>query len=191
MPRRTTELVVGEYYHIYNRGVNREPIFFERDNYLFFLRRLRKHLSPDHVSLLVYCLMPNHYHLLVRLESNEFSARMQALGTSYTKAINKRLGRVGPLFQSRFQAKHVECEEYLVHLSRYIHVNPLVAKLVHRLVDWEFSSYPEYVGRRKGSLPQTEIVLSQFPSRQAYQQFAESGAPHPPEAITHLLFEED
>jgi REP element-mobilizing transposase RayT len=191
MPRRKDEFVVGEHYHVYNRGVNRETIFFERDNYVFFLRRLRELLLPDHISVLVYCLMPNHYHLLLRLTSNEFSARMQAFGTSYSKAINKRLARVGPLFQSRFQAKHVDSEEYLLHLSRYIHLNPLVAGLVHCLAEWEFSSYPDYTGRRQGTLPDMAAILTQFPSRQSYQQFVESGAPEVPHTIAHLLFEED
>jgi len=118
MPRRKVDLINGEYYHIYNRGANRGAIFFERDHYLFFLRLFSEKLglrdfgnskSTDHpltpsVTVLAYCLMPNHYHFLVRLESEMFPGGMQAFGTSFSKAINKQMGRVGPLFQGRFQA---------------------------------------------------------------------------------------
>ena len=175
MPRRLTEFHPGEFYHVYNRGANCAAIFFERGNYLFFLRRLREKLTTEHVTVLAYCLMPNHYHLLVRLESEEFSKSMQAFGTSYTKAINRQTGRTGTLFQGRFQAKHVVDETHLVHLSRYIHLNPVMARLVTKPADWEFSSYPEYAGIREGTLPCTEVMLREFASREHYHRFVETG----------------
>jgi len=117
LPRRVVPLTPGQYYHIYNRGVNREAIFFERENYLFFLRRLREHLLPV-TDLVAYCLMPNHYHLLVMVKPWEqtsevlkdlgglaprgLSMAMMRLSVSYTKAINKRYQRVGGLFQGAF-----------------------------------------------------------------------------------------
>ena len=159
MPWRKIPFVEGEYYHIYNRGINRQKIFFQAENYRFFLRRLREHLLPDHAAIIAYCLMPNHYHLLVRPKSVRFSECMQSFGTSYSKAINKRFDRVGPLFQARFQALHVDQESYLLHLSRYIHRNPLEADLVKRLEEWEFSSYLEYSGKRQGTLPEPGVIL--------------------------------
>lgn len=189
MPWRQTRFVEGEYYHVYNRGVNRQKIFFEAANYQFFLRRLRKYLLPNEAVIIAYCLMPNHYHLLVRTQSPRFSEAMQAFGTSYSKAINKRFHRVGPLFQSRFRAIHVEDESYLLHLSRYIHLNPLQANLVTVLEKWEYSSYLEYSGQRQGTLPDPDVILAEFPSREAYVKFVLSAAPCA-DVVRHLLFEE-
>ena len=188
MPQRNIELCEGEYYHLYNRGNNRERIFFERENYLFFLRRLRKHLVPI-LDIVAYCLMPTHYHLLVMLNEADLSHRMQLFSISYTKAMNKRYDRVGALFQGTFRAKHVDGNNYLVHLSRYIHLNPVIAGLVERAEGWEFSSYPEYIGIRNGTLPAPEIVLSQFPSPEAYREFVESYIPSEREIIADFLFD--
>ena len=205
MPRRAVPLVAGQYYHLFNRGNNRQPIFFERENYLFFLRRVREVLlvdqetapAPDSgphevrqvCTLVAYCLMPNHYHLLLSPTDDQFSRHMQRLSISYTKAINKRFERVGALFQGKFQALHVDRNEHLLHLSRYIHLNPVEAERVGRAQDWEFSSYREYVGLRQGTLPRPDVVLSQFPCRDAYRRFVESYEPGDQSIISHLLFD--
>lgn len=184
MPPGNAELRAGEYYHFYNRGHNRGRVFFERDNYLFFLRRVGEYLSPV-LDVVAYCLMPTHYHLLVGLrqksdvlETSDFSPgvsrAMQRLGISYTKAINKRYATVGALFQGAYRHKYINQDQYLVHLSRYIHLNPVIDGLVQRAEDWEFSSYREYVGLRKGTLPRPGIVFGQFDSSNAYAQFVES-----------------
>jgi hypothetical protein len=133
--------------------------------------------------------MPTHYHLLVLLKEADLSHRMQLLSISYTKAMNKRYDRVGSLFQGAFQAKHVDEDNYLVHLSRYMHLNPVLAGLVQRPEDWEFSSYREYIGMRDGTLPKPEIVLSQFASAEAYREFVEAYVPQDREVITGLLFD--
>ncbi|MFQ6057361.1 MAG: transposase [Anaerolineae bacterium] len=114
---------------------------------------------------------------------------MMRLSVSYTKAINKRYQRVGALFQGPFQAVHVDRNEYLLHLSRYIHLNPVTAELVERPEDWEFSSYREYVGLRNGTLPEPEIVLAQFPTRSTYQEFVASYSKGDEELIAHLLLD--
>ncbi len=199
MPERAVPLIEGEYYHLYNRGHNRERIFFERENYLFFLRRVREYLTPV-LDIIAYCLMPTHYHLLVRvketsevsktLEVSPASEAIRRFSISYTKAMNKRYDRVGALFQGAFQAKRVDNNEYLIHLSRYIHLNPVMTRLVERAEEWEFSSYPEYIGARNGTLPQPQIVLAQFPSPQAYREFVESYTPDEAKRIASVLFEE-
>ena len=171
MPRRKTAFLPGQYYHLYNRGNNRQKIFFERENYLFFLRRFRHYLVTNTLDVNAYCLMPNHYHFLVHLRKEDFSQKMQAFTLSYTKAINKRYRRCGSIFQGRFQAILVDSDSYLLHLSRYIHLNPVKAGLVKRPEDWEFSSYVDYAGFRQGTLPNMENVLSQIGSAAAYQRF--------------------
>ena len=195
MVRHRAELSAGEYYHFYNRGNNRQRVFYERDNYLFFLRRLRQYLLPV-LDVVAYCLMPTHYHLLVFLrqipedeEAGEVSKALMRLGVSYTKAMNKRYDRVGALFQGAFQAKHIEHDNYLTHLSRYIHLNPVKARLVGYAEDWEYSSYCDYIGMRKGTLPDPDIVLSQFPSAKHYRDFVESYAVHEIAIIADCLFD--
>ena len=207
MPRRLTPLISGEYYHVYSRGNNRQVIFWARENYLFFLRRMRDYFLYEQpkaggpevskasglwpaISVIAYCLMPNHFHLLLQPHDDSLSRRMQRLLISYTKAINERFDRVGALFQGQFQAIRVDSDEYLLHLSRYIHLNPVAAGLVQRPEAWEFSSYREFVGLRKGSLVRPEIILGQFSVLSEYRQFVEAYLPSDRERIAHLLFSE-
>jgi putative transposase len=158
MPRRAVPFLPDQYYHFYNRGNNRQAVFFERDNYLYFLRGLKKYLR-EYVEILVYCLMPTHYHILVRirqtsevfktsevsgkevLTSKAVSLAMQKFGISYTKAINKRFERVGALFQGQFQAKPVQNYNHLLSLCVYIHANPVKDGLVFLPEEWEFSGW--------------------------------------------------
>lgn len=211
MPRRAIPLVAGQYFHIYNRGSNRQDIFFERENYLFFLRCVRKYLlnesqaktemgtqtsevsktSEVYASIVAYCLMPTHYHLLVRPHDDTLSRRMQRFSISYTKAINKRYHRLGPLFQGQFQALLVDSNEHLLHLSRYLHLNPVVTGLVGKPEDWEFSSYRDYIGLRRGALPTPDIVLSQFEGSDAYVEFVQGYTPGDKEGIAHLLYDDE
>jgi hypothetical protein len=99
---------------------------------------------------------------------------MQPFGVSYTKAVNKQQGRVGPIFQGPFQAVQVSRDELLMHLSRYVHLNPVSAGLVTAPEAWAFSSYWDYVGLRQGTLPRPDDLLALFPSRQAYRAFVEA-----------------
>ncbi len=176
MPRRAVQFCQGEYYHLYNRGNNRERIFFAPENYVFFLRQWRRYLSAT-CDVVAYCLMPTHYHILVHLKDEDLSHCMQLFAISYTKSVNKSYQRVGVVFQGAFQAKHIERNEYLVHLSRYLHLNPVLAGVVKQAEEWKFSSYREYVGLRAGSLPVPDVVLSQFASRDAYRAFVVSYSP--------------
>lgn len=198
MPQRHIHLCAGEYYHLYNRGNNRERVFYERENYVFFLRKAWEYLVPV-LDIVAYCLMPTHYHLLVLAKEpsevsetpqvSAVSRAMQRFSISYTKAMNKRYGRVGALFQGAFRAEHVDDNTYLVHLSRYIHLNPVSADLVERAEEWQFSSYQDYIGLREGRLPRSESVLSQFQSPETYRDFVESYLPRDREIIADLLFD--
>ncbi|MEO1210121.1 MAG: transposase [Cyanobacteria bacterium J06638_20] len=92
------------FYHLYNRGNNRQNVFFERENYLYFLRLVRQKLVANGVYILAYCLMPNHYHVLIDLQADALKQPMRSLSVAYTKAMNKRYGRVGSLFQGGYQS---------------------------------------------------------------------------------------
>ena len=185
---RKAEFKAGYHYHLYNRGVNRQPVFFNDENWSYFLRLVRRYFTPDRIDVVAYCLLPNHYHLLVSLRTDDLGKEiMQPFTVAYTKAINKQQGRTGPLFEGAFQARLVDREEYLLHLSRYIHLNPVLAGLVARPADWAFSSYRDYVGLRRGTLPAPGIVLGQFPSPQAYAAFVEAYRPEDRKFIEELI----
>jgi len=134
--------------------------------------------------------MPTHFHLLVYLKTDDLGARiMQPFALSYTNGVNRQQDRVGPLFQGPFKAALVDDDSYLLHLSRYIHVNPVAAGLVERPEQWTFSSYRDYIGLRHGTLSTPDAIVSQFASRQAYRKFVESYSDQASTIIEHLLLE--
>ena len=134
------------YYHLYNRGNDKNLIFHRRENYRYFLNLLRTHLSRAAVELVAYCLMPNHYHLVVYLTRKiDFSNTLRAFTTAYVRSFNNWYGRVGYLYQGNTKAKLVDEEEYLIHLCRYVHLNPVVAGLVRSPEEWEFSDYSNWI----------------------------------------------
>jgi len=185
MPRRETPFLPDQYYHLYNRGNNRQPIFFERDNYIYFLKGMKKYLRGK-VEIIVYCLMPTHYHILVKVipqtsqtsevlktseVSKQVSQGMQKLLISYTKAINKRFDRVGALFQGQFQGKPITTYAHLLTLCAYIHGNPVKDGLAATAEAWEFSNYPEWMGLRKGTLVNREFIAEHFGTPAEYEAF--------------------
>ena len=181
MPRRETPFLPNTYYHFYNRGNNRQRVFFEPPNYLFFLQRLRKYVVPC-VDVLAYCLMPTHYHILVKqtsevLEtsdvSKQISLAMQKFLISYTKAMNLRFCRVGSLFQGQFQAKPVQAHTHLHNLCIYIHANPVKDGLVAAPEDWIYSNYLEWLGQRNGTLVDPHFIQEHFGSPAEYQQLVQ------------------
>jgi REP element-mobilizing transposase RayT len=187
MPRRIIPFLPDQYYHFYNRGNNRQAIFFERDNYLYFLHGIKKYLRGQ-LDILAYSLMPTHYHFLGRVKpkpetsefsensevsgrqiSKEVSKSMMRLGVSYTKAINKRFGRVGTLFQGQFQGKPIQTYEHLLNLCVYIHANPVKDGLVSLPENWEYSNYLEWMGLREGTLVNREFIEHNFGSPDEYK----------------------
>jgi putative transposase len=168
----------NEFYHIYNRGNNKQRIFFNDENYLFFLKKIRAQLSPIS-SIIAYCLMPNHFHLIIMATEQsvierrsfggkpmqEFAYRIGMLLSSYTQAVNKQNKTIGSLFQQKTKAKilierkNEKQESYLTNCLHYIHRNPLKAGLVKEIKDWPYSSYPDYARLRNGSLCNKEKFL--------------------------------
>jgi len=122
--------------------------------------------------VIAYCLMPNHYHFLLRQESDEpLSKFMQMLFNAYVQALNIQQGRTGTLFEGRFKHKCVEQWEYLMALCRYIHRNPVKAGLVAKPEDWAYSNYREWIGTRNGALVDRLFVQDHFPSAEEYIRF--------------------
>ena len=160
------EIEPGKIYHIYNRGNNQIPIFYEAENYRYFLRKMRAHLSPFS-KIMAWCLMPNHFHWMLFADDENFSSpehhplnlQIGTLLSSYTKGMNNRYNRTGSLFQQRTKAVAVETENYALTCFHYIHQNPLKAGLVHTQKDWPFSSYPDYCAERDGTLVTKKFTL--------------------------------
>lgn len=180
MAKRKTVFVQGHDYHIYNRGANRGLIFREEANYTYLLDLIGKVLDDLDVSILAYCLMPNHYHFLLRQNGEQsISAFMQRVFNAYTKAFNKRYNRSGTLFEGPFKAIHVDSDAYLIHLCRYIHRNPIDTEppLVARLEDWPFSNYPEWMGLRSGKMVDRTVVESLLSSVRDYEVFVREAMP--------------
>ena len=117
------------FHHLYNRGANKQPIFFEKANYIYFLKRLRYYKDKYEIELLAYCLMPNHFHLFVRQLKEEFSITefISALLNSYTKSINKNYKRSGTLFEGKTKSKQILDDTYFKWVIKYILENPVKA----------------------------------------------------------------
>lgn len=212
MPSRIIPFVNGQIYHIYNRGSEKRPIFDSRRDYQRFLKTVfyyqlggpkprfstfprlifKPDLSRKIVDLIAFCLMPNHFHLLIKqLGEGGITESISKLTNSYTKYFNTKYKRVGPLFQGEFKAVLVEGDEQLIHLSRYIHLNPFISYLIKDLDNFEWSSYQEYVNKSTGMCNKEE-VMGFFKSPQEYKQFVLNQADYGREleTIKHKLLEE-
>lgn len=175
MPYRKEQITTNSFYHIYNRGNNKENIFFEKENYSYFLRLFKAYLSEGFIRLHSYCLMPNHYHAIVETTDHpNLSTQVQHCMIAYVKAVNKRYNRVGHLFQDRFRVIPIKSTEYLLHLSRYIHLNPVFAKIVSQAELWQYSSYRSYITELDEEGLSTQFILSHFKNKLDYKLFVES-----------------
>lgn len=214
MPFRILPFVNDEIYHIYNRGSEKRIIYQDRRDYNRFLKSINyyqlegpkpkfSHFSKKNifkpekagkiVKILAYCLMPNHFHLLIKQEKdNGITEMLTKLSLSYTKYFNTRHNRVGPLFQGEFKAVHIEDDEQLIHVSRYIHLNPIVSLLVKDLGKYEYSSYHEYAEGGLKGLCSTAEVLGFFRSTDEYLRFIADQTDYGQtlERIKHQLIEE-
>ena len=174
-------------YHVYNRGVNKQDIFLDDDDRKSFIFRLRESLYPEYInsrrkplpsgsfSLLSYCLMPNHFHLLVAQNLlTPVSELLRKVCTGYSKFFNKKHERVGHVFQDQYKAIRIDNDSYLTWVSAYIHQNPKIAGLVEKLEDYPWSSYVDYLGSRKGTLCTKDLVLGMFKSVEEYKKFVEN-----------------
>jgi len=189
------QFVPGHYYHVYNRGTGKMEIFRDDDDRKLFLLRLkenlyptlfqspvyfnagrkgyvRKSLPPNSFTLICYCLMPNHFHFLIRQNASVSVGQLiSKLSTSYSKYFNKKYERAGTLFQDTFKAILVDNDPYLLWLSAYIHQNPQVAGLTKCLDEYPWSSFLDYNGARKGTLCDKTFILNQFKDNKSYADF--------------------
>jgi len=202
---RNVSLASGYFYHIMNRGVEKRDVFLDAADYQRFLSGLSyyRHINPPvklstylrvksdirdvynhklqesskrHADVLCYALLPNHFHLLVKQnEDAGISSYLHQLLDSYTKYFNKRYTRVGSLFQGTFKAVLIESDEELLHVSRYIHLNPFTGYLVKSLqesFEYPWSSVKNYLSD-SSSFITTTYMLSHFKTLEHYKTFVE------------------
>lgn len=193
----------GEIYHTFNRGVEKRRVFLDKKDYTYALRILKYYLfktlplsfskysdlsfnqkinyessyfrlENQQVDILSYCLMPNHFHLLIKeLLENGISKFMANFSNSYTKYFNLKETRVGPLFQGTFKSVYVESDNQLINVSRYIHLNPIKSMLV-KLEDlnlYQWSSFPEFLNRNEQKICNTDLIMSYFGSKEKFIEF--------------------
>lgn len=227
MPKKNVvkTYVTNGHYHIYNRGVEKRDIFLDTQDYKVFLKYLKDYLSPikdkkkssktfslrgstfkgiprqtknynKKVELLAYCLMPNHFHLLIKQNKKEVMKNfMQSLATRYSMYFNKKYDRVGSLFQGNYKAVLITKDQYLLHLSRYIHLNP--SQYTSNLLE-AYSSYAEYLGKRKTKWINTNPILAFFSQSKiqelkknnSYKDFVEKHKKDNSESLENFILEE-
>ncbi|MBI4039531.1 transposase [Candidatus Daviesbacteria bacterium] len=222
MPGRIVPLANGEVYHVFNRGINRQPTFINRRDYqraqetINFYRFLKPPISlskflrlEDYkqddvlkilkqsnklIEIFCYCLMPNHFHFLARQMSDKGIAKfLSNLQNSYTRYFNIRHERDGSLFLDQFKAVRIETDEQLIHVSRYIHLNPhtgYVVKTLEELERYPWSSFPDYLNGQ-GQFTDLVFILSFFGSVRGYKKFVFDQADYQRKLkeIKHLVLE--
>ena len=173
----------GQYYHIHNRGNNRECIFIEERNYRYFLKLYAEHIEPI-ADTFAYCLLPNHFHFLVYIKDlsglKKPSQHFSNLFNAYTKALNKAYDRTGALFQRPFGRIPVTSDAYFIHLVTYIHQNPQKHGLVADFCTWPYSSYHAHLSDKPTKL-QRDDVLAWFDGAEGFKMA------HCHQADMHLL----
>ena len=146
MPRTKRTVSESGAYHVMLRGINRQRIFEDDDDRESLLASLDKSLIKSEARLFAWCLMSNHLHLLLKEGHEPIGSTVKRMATGYVRHYNVKNGHVGALFQDRFQSETVPDERYFLTVLRYIHQNPLKARLCKHCAEWKYSSYSEYLG---------------------------------------------
>jgi len=161
----------GGFYHIYNRGCNKELIFFSEHDYHYLLDKIEINKKREKFNIIAYCLMPNHYHFLIQQKSElPVSSWISFIFNGYVQSINKQQNRSGTLFEGRAKSKQIDKEKYLIRLVLYIHFNPVSAGLVSKPEEWEYSNYLEWIGKRNGKLVDKGFIFDHFGNFKEYEE---------------------
>lgn len=220
------QYVEGGCYHIYNRGVEKRIIFLDDQDYQVFLHFLKVLLSPPdnslahplteitgftpvrlrpindtlykEVDLLAYCLMPNHFHLLIKQKTREGITKfMSRLAISYVMYFNKKYKRQGRLFQGIYKAAYIAEDPYLLHVSRYLHLNPSELTGMIPVREYPYSSYAYYLDKKQADWVKPELIIDYFKTAKreslrdfsSYQSFVEDYPEDPYEILGVLALE--
>lgn len=162
MARKLRIEVEGGLYHVITRGNDRQNIFHSNEDHLKFLSLLAKQKERSLFFLYAYCLMTNHIHLLIERQAETVGNVMQRVLTGYSQYYNRRYKRVGHVFQGRHKAILCQSETYLTKLVRYIHLNPVRARMVVSPEEYPYSSHQAYVGSVPSGIVDVDPVLRHF-----------------------------
>lgn len=154
----------GAYYHITSRGNEKRKIYFTKTDYLKFLEYIEQAKEKYAVRIHSYVLMTNHYHLIIETPKANLTKVMHYINSSYTAYINTKHKRSGHLFQGRYKAILIDKDSYIMELSRYIHLNPVRAKIVEKPDDYLYSSYSSYITDKKEPVVEQGLILSMLSS---------------------------
>jgi len=165
----------GAFYHVMSRGNDRKAVFRQKEDYELFLETLADASERFDVLTYAFCLMPNHLHLLIQTKNPNLSQFMKRLLGVYTIRFNRRHKRHGHLFQGRYKAHLVDQDSYFLELSRYIHLNPVKAKLSEKPEKYTWSSMRFYLLAQTPSYLHKKFTLDSFDTPQAYQMFVREG----------------
>jgi len=196
------KLNFGDTYHIYNKAISQEKLFIDGDDYFYFLKKLTRYILPI-ADIIAYCLVPNHFHLLVNIKEEEnipirllkrgkedtpnlISKSFSNFFNSYTKSFNNTHHRMGRLFLYPFRRILVEDEDYFVCLINYIHRNPVHHRLTKNYNDWKYSSYNAYLSQKPSKINR-DMGLSLFSTLEAFIVFHEENKSAP--GIERYYFE--
>ena len=178
MPRGPRFVFENAFYHVFNRGLNKQKIFLSDNDYYFFLRKLNDLKKKYDHSIYAFCLMPNHFHISIQTRKTPISKIMSSLSTSYSMYFNRIYSHFGPVFQNRFKSILIESNSYFLKLSQYIYLNPVKAGLVSDPTLYKFSSIREALGREPLNYLDQDIIRligETKESQKEYERFIYDG----------------
>ncbi len=175
MPRKKRMLAENGFYHVFNRGISKKHIQFGTIFHDVFFSQLLRSKYMFNVEIHAFCLMSNHYHLLLRTPHANLDKFMQYFGAGLSRKINKLCGADGALFRSRYKSILIESHDYFIQLLKYIHLNPVEARICNHPEDYELSSYTTYVDNNKFSWLTTHFAHDFFNDTAAFKAFHEIG----------------
>jgi putative transposase len=174
------EFAPRQYYHVYNHAVPGQALFRDNLDYENGVNLMAKYYLPADFAMVAYCLMPNHYHVLLYQKTDVPAyAFINKWSYAYARYFNTRHRSMGTIFSDKLQSISLKDEKNLLRLCANIHLNPVRAELVNELSDWEWSNYPEWIKLRSGRLFDSRIRENSFPDSDAYQDYAKELKPEP------------
>ena len=178
MPRGPRFVFQNAFYHVFNRGINKQQIFFSDNDYYFFLKKLKSLQRKYDHSIYAFCLMPNHFHISIHTRKIPISKIMSSLTTSYSMYFNRTYSHFGPVFQNRFKSILIENGNYFLKLSKYIYLNPIKAGLTSDPILYKFSSIREALGKEPLNYLDYDIarlIGETVKSQKEYEKFIYEG----------------
>ena len=178
MPRGPRFAFQNAFYHVFNRGINKQAIFLNTEDYEFFLSKLYALRQKYDYSIYAICLMPNHFHISLHTRKIPISKIMSSLTTSYSMYFNRKYQHFGPVFQNRFKSILIENDSYFLELSRYIYLNPVKAELVQDPAMYKYTSLREALKKEPLHFLDQDILRligETEKSRKNYQEFVYDG----------------